>query len=140
MPRVILSSLCQLGAMEIKTCLLPPSFLVSSPLPRYLQGACGPPQLSSVQSLKMKNHCSPLLFFPPLFAACGTNFCIFFDLMIHSKSSRLLFSTISDHPKSFSCLSRADIHRDTNLTNRHKKKRLNTEKLDKNTNNTGTKR
>ena len=49
---------------------------------------------------KYRNHCSPPLIRSSFFSTCGITFHILFNYILPSRSSRQLFTTISDHPQS----------------------------------------
>ena len=79
-------------------CSLAPSALSMLRPLRFLQGAQGPPD-SLVVKLP-KSRITAHHSFVPIFAACGTNFHILFNLIIPSRPSRQLLTSISDHPLS----------------------------------------
>uniref|UniRef100_A0A8C4QE33 Uncharacterized protein n=1 Tax=Eptatretus burgeri TaxID=7764 RepID=A0A8C4QE33_EPTBU len=54
-------------------------------------------QPSTRENAKNQNHCTPPLICCIFFPACGTNFHTLFNLILPFKSSRQLFTTISNH-------------------------------------------
>ena len=55
-------------------------------------------QPPSSETPQIQDHCSPQLIRSSFFPTCKTNVHIFFDLILPSRSSSELFTTISDHP------------------------------------------